>query len=97
MLTMSSCKTCPNQNDPEIREYLIVDLVPELKIFDFKNPELKKILTMQNEEYSVLLLFLLSMKDTGMFISVSLDEEIIICKENIKWIQDTLNKIEMLD
>lgn len=96
MLTMNSCKTCPSQNDQE-NEFLSVDYVPDLKAFNSENPELKKILVLQNDMYSTFLLYLISMKETGMFITKYIDEEIVICENNIEWIDGILLRLELLE
>ncbi len=92
---MTSCKTCPLQNDPEINQYLKVEYTPDLVTFSSDNPELSKILILQLDFYSKYLVILLQAKETDCWIQPDLDEEILICQNNIKWLKGISDKLEL--
>jgi hypothetical protein len=93
---MTSCKTNQNQIDQEIEQYLEIEYTPDLIYFDSDNPELGKILIMQLDFYSKYLIVLLQAKETGAWIQPFLDEEIKICRNIIKWLQELSDKLKAI-
>lgn len=94
---MSSCKTYPNLNDPEISQYLDIEYTPEFIAFNSSNPELKKILTMQLDFYSKYLIVLIQAKEIGAWRQPYLDEEIEICISYIDWLKNLMDGLKNKD
>ncbi len=91
---MISCKTSPNAPDPEINEFLSVEVTVELPDFSGANPELKMILDFALSVYSTRLKDLYAMEKTEAFISDDLQYEIAYCQDMIEWISDIVADIE---
>ena len=85
---MTSCKTNPSVNDPEINEFLTVELTPDFPEFSSDNPELKMILDFALSVYSTRLKDLYAMEKTEAFISIDLQYEIDYCQDMIDWINE---------
>ncbi len=95
ILITTSCLTSPHaHDDPEISEYLTVELTPEFPDFSGANPELDLILQYALSVYSTRLKDLYAMQKTGAFISADLQEEIGYCQDMIDWIGGIVADIE---
>ncbi len=91
-ITLTSCLTSPH--DPEISEYLSVELTVEFPDFSADNPELETILKYALDVYSIRLKDLYAMEKTGAFISEGLQDEIGYCQDMIDWIGEIVADIE---
>ena len=91
---MISCKTSPFVPDPEINEFLTVEVTVELPNFSPGNPELKVFLDYALDVYSTRLKDLYAMQKTGVFISEELEAEITFCQGMIDWINDIVADTE---
>lgn len=70
---------------------MVVDPSVELYIFTPDNPELRKILNMQIDFYSLRLLDLLSMQSTGLYDKSYTEIEIDYCNKVLDWLNISAN------